>query len=196
MFTYSYTVLWFYIPSLLFTNKYYSFGFWAEYEYYQTWRLENGTIYITMMKNWVSHILFLRKGGWRGGGVSYQEALKKGAIGRHIRTMSHIGSYPPPLYPSVKFERNSCGGVQWLSGRVLDSRPKGRGFRASPASLRCGPWARHIYPCLVLVQPRKTRPYITERLLMGRKESNQTNKSCIPSKVINQKKQIDNLAKI
>ena len=33
-----------------------------------------------------------------------------------------------------------------------------------------------IYPSLVLVQPRKTRPFITERLLMGRKESNQTNK--------------------
>ena len=32
------------------------------------------------------------------------------------------------------------------------------------------------YPSLVLVQPRKIRPYITERLLMGRKESNQTNK--------------------
>ena len=32
---------------------------------------------------------------------------------------------------------------------------------------------------LVLVQPRKTRPYITERLLMGRKESYQTNKICI-----------------
>ena len=31
-------------------------------------------------------------------------------------------------------------------------------------------------PSLVLVQPRKTRLYITERLLMGRKESNQTNK--------------------
>ena len=28
-------------------------------------------------------------------------------------------------------------GAQWLSGRVLDSRPKGRGFRASPASLCC-----------------------------------------------------------
>ena len=27
-----------------------------------------------------------------------------------------------------------------------------------------------------MVQPRKTRPYITERLLMGRKESNQPNK--------------------
>ena len=38
------------------------------------------------------------------------------------------------------------------------------------------PSARHINPNLVLVQPRKTRPYITERLLMGRKESNQINK--------------------
>ena len=31
-----------------------------------------------------------------------------------------------------------------------------------------------MYPSLVLVQPRKTRPCLTERLLMGRKESNQT----------------------
>ena len=30
-----------------------------------------------------------------------------------------------------------------------------------------------INPSLVLVQSRKTRPYITEILLMGRKESNQ-----------------------
>ena len=37
--------------------------------------------------------------------------------------------------------------------------------------------ARNIYPSLVLVQPRKTRPFITERSLMGRKESNQTNKT-------------------
>ena len=50
--------------------------------------------------------------------------------------------------------------------------------RASPASLRCGPWARHIYPSLVLVQPRKTRPCLTERLLMGHKESNQTKLCC------------------
>ena len=32
---------------------------------------------------------------------------------------------------------------------------------------------------LVLVQPRKTRPFIKERLLMGRIESNQTNKQII-----------------
>ena len=63
-------------------------------------------------------------------------------------------------------------GVQWLSGRVLDSRPKGRGFephwRHCVVSL-----SKNINPSLVLVQPRKTRPYITERLLMERKESNQ-----------------------
>ena len=34
--------------------------------------------------------------------------------------------------------------------------------------------SKNINPTLVLVQPRKTRPFITERLLMGRKESNQT----------------------
>ena len=34
--------------------------------------------------------------------------------------------------------------------------------------------SKNIYPSLVLVQPRKTRPFITERLLMGHKESNQS----------------------
>ena len=51
------------------------------------------------------------------------------------------------------------------------------GIRASLASLHCGSLARHIYPSLVQVQPRKNRPYVTERLLMGHKDSNQTNKT-------------------
>ena len=64
-------------------------------------------------------------------------------------------------------------GAQWLSGRVLDLRPKGRGFE--PHRRHCVvSLSKNIYPSLVLVQPRKTRPFITERLLMGRKESNQT----------------------
>ena len=33
--------------------------------------------------------------------------------------------------------------------------------------------SKNINPSLALIQPRKTRPYITKRLLMGRKESNQ-----------------------
>ena len=59
------------------------------------------------------------------------------------------------------------------SGRVLDSRPRGRGFEFHRRH-----WvvSLSINPSLVLVQPRKTHPYITERLLVGRKESNQTNK--------------------
>ena len=55
---------------------------------------------------------------------------------------------------------------------------EGQWVRASPASLCFGPWARHIYPSLVLVQPRKTHPCLTERFLMGRKESNQTKTNC------------------
>ena len=66
-------------------------------------------------------------------------------------------------------------GAQWLSGRVLDSRPKGREFE--PHRRHCVvSLSKNINPSLGLVQPRKTRSFITERLLMGRKESNQTNK--------------------
>ena len=71
-------------------------------------------------------------------------------------------------------------GAQWLSGRVLDSRPRGRGFE--PHRRHCVvSMSKNINPSLVLVQPRKTRPFITERLLMGRKESNQTNKNKTPT---------------
>ena len=64
-------------------------------------------------------------------------------------------------------------GAQWLSGRVLDARPKGRGFE--PHRRHCVvSLSKKINPSLVLVQARKTCPFITERLLMGRKESNQT----------------------
>ena len=68
--------------------------------------------------------------------------------------------------------------AQWLSAWLETEGPRAR---ASPASLRCGPWARRIYPSLVLVQPRNTRPCFTERLLMGHKESNQTKNRTVTS---------------
>ena len=37
--------------------------------------------------------------------------------------------------------------------------------------------SKNINPSLVLAQHRETRPFMTERLLMGRKESNQTDKN-------------------
>ena len=70
---------------------------------------------------------------------------------------------------------NLTQGVQWLSGRVLDSRPRGRRFE--PHQRHCVvSLSKNINPSLVLVQPRKTHLYITERLLMGRKETNQVGK--------------------
>ena len=52
---------------------------------------------------------------------------------------------------------------------------KAAGLSLTSVTALC-PWARHINPSLELVQPRKTHPYITERLLMGHKESNQKKK--------------------
>ena len=66
-------------------------------------------------------------------------------------------------------------GVQWLSGRVLDLRPRGSEFEPHWRHCIVSLGKTH-YPSLVLVQPRKTHPYITERLLMGHEQSNQTNK--------------------
>ena len=66
---------------------------------------------------------------------------------------------------------NFCPG----SGTVLDSRLRGRGLE--PHCRHCVvSLSKNINPSLVLVQLRKTRPFITDRLLMGRKESNQTSK--------------------
>ena len=47
----------------------------------------------------------------------------------------------------------------------------GAGSSLTGVTVLC-PWAKRINPSLVLVLPRKTLRYITERLLMGHKESN------------------------
>ena len=66
-------------------------------------------------------------------------------------------------------------GAQWLSGRVLDSRPKGRGFE--PHRRLCIVClSKNINPSFAVVQHREARPYVTKRLLMGRKKSNQIKK--------------------
>ena len=68
----------------------------------------------------------------------------------------------------ICFRYTDNEGAQWFSGRVLDSRQKGRGFvphrRHCVVSL-----SKNINPSLVLVLPRKSRPFID-----GTKESNQT----------------------
>ena len=64
-----------------------------------------------------------------------------------------------------------------LSGSaVVECLCRDRGAAGSSLTGFTALWSlsKNINPSLVLVQPRKTRPFITERLLMGRNESNQT----------------------
>ena len=57
---------------------------------------------------------------------------------------------------------------------MLDSGPRGPWLK--PHRRHCVvSLSKNINPSLVLVEPRKARPFITERLLMGRKESNKQN---------------------
>ena len=64
--------------------------------------------------------------------------------------------------------RGSYGlqGEQWLSVRMLYSIPRGCRFEPHPRHYVVSLGKTH-FPCLVLVQPRKTRPDITEKLLTG-----------------------------
>ena len=64
------------------------------------------------------------------------------------------------------------------SGRVLDSRLRGSGFQPHRRHYIVS-LSKNINLSLVLFQPRKTCPFITERLLMGHKESNKTNKKTL-----------------
>ena len=66
-------------------------------------------------------------------------------------------------------------GAQWLSGRVLDSRSRDPRFEPHQRHFVVS-LSKDINPSLVWVQPSKTGPFITARLLIGGKESNQTNK--------------------
>ena len=70
---------------------------------------------------------------------------------------------------------------------VWNSHSNGHGFQ--PHWRHCVvSLSNNIYPSLVLVQPRNTHLYITERLLMGRKESNQTNNQMATQKYIDKTK--------
>ena len=67
----------------------------------------------------------------------------------------------------------SFSSIHGMKRILMYSRPKGRGFE--PHWRHCiVSLSKNFNPSLVLVQPRKTRSFKTERLLIGRKESNQT----------------------
>ena len=87
------------------------------------------------------------------------------------------------LYTKINQLRYDTYSQKYQGTPGQDSRPKGRGFESHRRHCVVSV-SKNINPSLVLVQPRKTRPFITERLLMGRKESKQTNKQT-PGQVLN-----------
>ena len=65
--------------------------------------------------------------------------------------------------------------VRERSGSVVECLTQDRGAVGSSLTALWSLSKIHLSnSSLVLVQPRKTRPCLTERLLMGRKEPNQT----------------------
>ena len=96
----------------------------------------------------------------------YQFTESSGAV-------EQVSLHPVKLSDGMESRVNLYQGGQWLSGRVLDSRL--RGGRFEPQRLHCVVSLSN--PSLVLVQPRKTCPFITEILLMGCKESIKQTKS-------------------
>ena len=62
------------------------------------------------------------------------------------------------LMKGIRFHKKLGQGAQWLSGRVLDSRPKCGQF--DPHQRHCVvSLCMNINPSLVLAQPRKTHPF-------------------------------------
>ena len=63
-----------------------------------------------------------------------------------------------------------------MGSAVVECLTRDRGAAGLSLTSVAALW-QEFNPSLVPVHPRKIRPFITERLLMGRKESNQTNKT-------------------
>ena len=81
-------------------------------------------------------------------------------MSKHIKNTSSDGLEDPA--PTLHRE---------LNGSVVECLTRDRGaagWSLTSVTALC-PLARHINPSLLLVQPKKTHSYITERLLMGRR---------------------------
>ena len=96
----------------------------------------------------------------------------------HCNKFPNLGVYPA-TFPNLKGPRAPSQYCKkkipvplWIecSGSVVECLTHDRGvvgLSLSSITALCR-WARHINPCLVVVQPRKTRPNMTEKLLTGK----------------------------
>ena len=86
-----------------------------------------------------------------------------------MKTSTHLGDTSIQRINSLKGENS--GSVKGC----LTQDQEVAGLSLTDVTVLC-PRARHIYPCLVLVQPRKSVLTLLKNCRLGCKESNQTNK--------------------
>ena len=82
-------------------------------------------------------------------------------------------------YEGCQFTEGPATNIRERSGSVVEclTRDRGAAGLSLTSVTALSSLSKTHYPSLVLVQPRKTFPCLTERLLMGCKESNQTKTS-------------------
>ena len=83
---------------------------------------------------------------------------------KHFRTYVDTSSYASSSYPVYEAYFKY---IVYINGSVVECLTRDRGVAdlSLAGVIALCPCARHINPCLVLVQPRKTCPDITEKLL-------------------------------
>ena len=96
MLTYSYTILWYLYTPTKFTNKYYNFGFWAEYLSKILWVLSNRDVrkwdhsYNNNEKLGQSYTFSQKKGAYR-----LPSSAEKGGYSRRTSVLCHIKVVTP-----------------------------------------------------------------------------------------------------
>ena len=141
----------------------------------KTWLSSGGAIYSYMFIRKLKKILLSKTTGviWKKIFYTSTTTSKEWPLIHSINLLlqsRHKAFCGSVLNPNILIHQKRKG-----SGSVVECLTRDRGAAGSSltsVTALC-PWARHIYPSLVLVQPRKTRPCLTERLLMGRIVSNQ-----------------------
>ena len=95
----------------------------------------------------------------------------------YVKISCDFVTFPCGILGQVCYLIVSIPDLWECSDSVVEFLTRYRGAAGSSLTGLTALWSlsKNINHSLVLIQPRKTRPFIIEKLLMGRKESNQTN---------------------
>ena len=102
--------------------------------------------------------------------ISFQKVVSICSWGSESRLISNKKPGKPMNVIWKYFDSKMCTCMcRECSGSVVECLTgdwRAAGSSLTSVTVLC-PWVRYIYPCIVLVQPRKTHPDIIEKLLTG-----------------------------